>query len=120
MAAQRRRFTDEFKLEAIRLAAEKGMTARSAARHQLGIPENHIYRWRRELSSDASSAFPGNGKRKPDDERMIQLERENTKLKAQVQLGFDRSLRSLARRACGSRVREGLQLDGVCPCLARV
>ena len=84
MAAQRRRFTDEYKLEAIRLAAEEDMTARSAAR-QLGISENHIYRWRREFASDPSSAFPGNGKRKPDDERMIQLEREITKLKAQVQ-----------------------------------
>lgn len=84
MSSTRRRFTREYKIEALRLAAEEGMTTRSVAR-QLGIPENLIYRWRREMSSDSSSAFPGNGNRNANDEKIVELERENAKLKAQVQ-----------------------------------
>ena len=83
MSQKRRQFNPEFKLEALRLASQEGMTATSAAQ-QLGISVSLIYRWRREAGGAPESAFPGNGVRKADDEKVIRLERENAKLKAQV------------------------------------
>jgi transposase len=84
MSQKRRQFTREFKLEALRLAEQEGMTASRAA-EQLGVNREALYRWKREFSSEAQSAFRGNGKRTPDDEKMVRLERENSKLKAQIQ-----------------------------------
>ena len=84
MSQKRRQYTREFKLEALRLMQQGGMTAVAAA-EQLGVKADDLYRWKRELSRDPKAAFVGNGNRTPDDEKMIRLERENTKLKAQVQ-----------------------------------
>ena len=84
MSKKRRRFTREFKLEALRLASQEGMTAATAA-EQLGINRADLYRWKREFVNEPESSFRGKGKRTPDDERVARLERENVKLKAQVQ-----------------------------------
>lgn len=84
MSQKRRQFTREFKLEALRLTQEGGMTAAAAAK-QLGIKADDLYRWKREVSRDPNAAFVGNGNRPPDDEKLIRLQRENTKLKAQIQ-----------------------------------
>lgn len=84
MAQTRRKFAREFKLEAVRLSQQDGMTAVTAAK-QLGIDVESIYRWRREMGRDVVAAFPGNGNRKPEDEKVARLERENVKLKAQIQ-----------------------------------
>ena len=53
-------FPKEFKLEAVRLVLEKGMTAAQVAR-DLGINPELIYRWKREFKNDPALAFPGQG-----------------------------------------------------------
>ncbi len=84
MSKKRRQFTREFKLEALRLAEQEGMTATKAA-EQLAINRGDLYRWKREFENEPDSSFRGNGKRTPDDERVTRLERENVKLRAQIQ-----------------------------------
>jgi transposase len=42
--AKRRRYTDEFKSEAVRLTRESGKTVAEVARN-LGISDNILYRW---------------------------------------------------------------------------
>ena len=78
----RRNFTREFKLEAVRLVRERGVSAAQAAR-DLGIGQNVMGRWVREAAADKSRAFPGRGQMKPDDSEVARLKRELAKTKAE-------------------------------------
>jgi transposase-like protein len=78
----RRKFTREFKLEAVKLVKERGVSAAQAAR-DLGISQNVMSRWVREASGDKAQAFPGRGQMKPDDAEVARLKRELAKRKAE-------------------------------------
>jgi transposase len=73
MARKRRTFSREFKLEAVRLLVEGGMTVSQVA-EDLGISRNSLVRWKAELTA-SSGAFPGKGRRRPDEEEMDRLRR---------------------------------------------
>ena len=75
MKTERRTFTREFKVEAVRLSLENGRSGADVAR-QLDIHPNVLYRWRKELLEDNVEAFPGKGKMKASDEEVAQLRRE--------------------------------------------
>ena len=70
-----RKYDREFKLEAIRLAQEEGSTAAEVER-RLGIGQGMISRWKRQLSKQGKSAFPGAGHLPAQDEERRQLQRE--------------------------------------------
>ena len=75
-----RKYDLEFKLEAVRMAAEPGVTKREVER-RLGIGQGVLSRWKRELRNDGTQAFPGKGHLKPGDEQLRQLKRENERLR---------------------------------------
>lgn len=79
----RRRFTREFKLDAVRRVLAGDCTIESVAR-ELGISGSVLGRWKREFESDAAEAFPGNGRLKDSEERIRKLERENRELRQEV------------------------------------
>ena len=76
----RKKYTKEFKLEAVRLAKQPGVTARQIA-DDLGISESLLHRWKKALSVDGDQAFPGNGRLKADDEEIRKLKLENKRLR---------------------------------------
>ena len=78
----RRTYTREFKLEAVRLVRERGVSIAQAAR-DLGLHKNMLSLWVRRLSEDPEQAFPGAGRMKPEQLEIVQLKREVTKLKAE-------------------------------------
>lgn len=78
----RRSFTREFKLEAVRLVSEHGVTVAQAAR-DLDLHENVLRRWVRQYRDDPANAFPGAGQMKPEQAEVAQLKREIRKLKAE-------------------------------------
>ena len=55
---RRRAFTREFKLEAVRLIQERGVSAAQASR-DLGVHENVLRKWVRDIEADPKQAFPG-------------------------------------------------------------
>ena len=61
----RRKFTQEFKLEAVRLAT-RGDRSLSEVARELGIRADMLYQWKRRAEMRAgqsdSDVFPGNGK----------------------------------------------------------
>ena len=57
---ERRKFTREFKLEAVKLIQERGVTVAQAAR-DLGVHATVLRRWVREEIADPQQAFPGQG-----------------------------------------------------------
>jgi transposase len=76
----RRTFSREFKLEAVRLVNERGVTVTQAAR-DLGLHENVLRKWVRELVADPQQAFPGQGQMKPEQAEIERLKKEVAKLK---------------------------------------
>jgi transposase-like protein len=81
----RRKFTKEFKLEAIQLAQSRGGTASEVARN-LGIKPSMLSRWIREYNSDNQYVFPGLGNLKEPDEELRKLRKElaDTKMERDI------------------------------------
>ena len=79
---ERRKFTREFKLEAVKLIQDRGVSVAQAAR-DLGVHGTVLRRWVQECVADPQQAFPGKGQMKPDQLEMERLRREVTKLKAE-------------------------------------
>ena len=78
----RRKFTPEFKLEAVKLVRERGMTAAQAAK-DLGLHVNVLRKWVKDAKEHGAQAFPGQGRMRPDDAEVARLKRELAKTKAE-------------------------------------
>ena len=85
MSTHRRRFTKEFKHEAVRQLKESGKTRKQIC-EDLGVSINTLDRWRAEAASDPDEAFRGNGKRTTEQERIWRLEREVQRLKQEREI----------------------------------
>ncbi len=75
MAKSRRKYSAEFKREAVRLSREPGRTVGEVATN-LGVDSGVLHRWRSEMKADGPSAFPGNGRPKASEEEVLQLRKE--------------------------------------------
>lgn len=80
MVIKRKSYSREFKLEAVSMVTEGGVSMAQAAR-DLGISENSLWRWKKELEEDPDHAFPGKGHQKPPDDELTRLRRENKRLR---------------------------------------
>jgi transposase len=74
----RRQFSPEFKREAVELASQPGQTIAGVAR-DLGIRDNLLGRWKRELDHHGQKAFGGQGVAR--DEELMRLRRELAQVK---------------------------------------
>ena len=79
---QRRSFSREFKVEAVRLVRERGVSVAQAAR-DLDVHENVLRKWVQQLADDPLEAFPGSGRMKAAEAEIERLRREVQKLKAE-------------------------------------
>jgi transposase len=75
MGARRRKHTAEFKIAAVRLVTERGVSVAQAAR-DLGIDRSLLTKWKRELGAKGEAAFPGKGRLRPLEEEVARLRRE--------------------------------------------
>ena len=83
--SERRQYTKQFKVDAVRLVTEQGYRQAEAAR-SLGINANMLGRWIKELQTDESQAFRGNGKLTPEQEELRQLRAENKRLRLEREI----------------------------------
>jgi transposase len=79
---ERRKFTREFKLEAVRLIKERGVSVSQASR-DLDVHQTVLRNWVRDFGSDPTSAFPGHGQMKAEQLEIARLRKEVAKLKAE-------------------------------------
>ena len=79
----RRRFTREFKFEAVRQVVVEGRTRRQVA-DELGLNANMLGRWIKQLRSDPAQSFPGNGNLKARDKEVEDLRRQVARLKGEL------------------------------------
>src|SRR5712671_101608 len=79
---ERRQFTREFKLEAVRLIKQRGVSYAQASK-DLGVHPTQLRSWVKQLADDPQHAFPGQGQMKPEQLEIAQLKREVLRLKAE-------------------------------------
>src|ERR1700761_9347358 len=79
---ERRKFTREFKLEAVRLIKERGVSYAQASQ-DLSVHPTQWRSWVKAQADDPESAFPGRGQMKPEQLEIAQLKREVIRLKAE-------------------------------------
>jgi len=78
--AIRRKYTDEFKREAVDLILAHGYGIAEAARN-LGINATMLSRWKREQGKHGEHAFPGTGNMTPEQAELHRLQKENKRLR---------------------------------------
>lgn len=83
----RETYTREFKLEAVRLL-NRGEKPSATLAMELGVRRNQLYKWKEEVDTYGSAAFPGpggpRGQTKGDD--VTQLKRELERLKEENEI----------------------------------
>ena len=109
---ERRKFSRELKLEAVKLVVERGVAVAQAAR-DLDLHENVLRKWVREQDVDPQQAFPGKGPMKPEQLEIEKLRREVAKLTAERDILKKAAVGSTGRRN-GSleHIGRGLEAKG--------
>ena len=74
---ERRKFTREFKFEAVRKIKERGVSYVQAAQ-DLGVHTSQLRDWVKKLADDPQHAFPGQGQMKPEQREIGRLKLEVT------------------------------------------
>lgn len=95
--SQRKRYTKEFKQEAVRLLESGGKPAAVLAR-ELGVARNQLYKWQEQLQSRGDGAFPGRGRRTPASTELTRLKRENERLQEENEI-LKKAARYFARES---------------------
>ena len=75
--AKRRKYSEEFKREAVGLTRQADASVSQVAR-DIGVGSNLLFRWRRELEA-GGKVFPGSGVAR--DQEVLALKRELAKVK---------------------------------------
>ena len=79
MARQRRTYTSEFKIEAVKLVTEQGYSVAEAAR-SLDIGETLLRSWKIAFQAEGDQAFPGKGCLPAVEEELRRLRADNKRL----------------------------------------
>ncbi len=75
MGQSRKKYSREFKLEAVKQVVENDRSMASVARG-LGVSPTLVARWKTEFEASGELAFPGNGKVNAAEEELRQLRRD--------------------------------------------
>lgn len=74
----KKRYSEEFKREAVGLTRQPGANVSQVAR-DIGVSANQVFRWRRELDAHGKQAFPGAGVAR--EQELLALKRELARVK---------------------------------------
>ena len=75
-----RAYDREFKMEAVQMASEPGVTAKDVEQ-RLGIGQGVLSRWKRQFRENDDKAFPGKGHLPAQQEELRRLKRECERLR---------------------------------------
>ena len=83
MSKHRRRYTAEFKRNAVKRVLEDGVTKSQVGR-ELDVNPNTIAKWQREYMVDPDESFPGLGRMKPADAELARVKKEHARLREEL------------------------------------
>src|SRR4030042_1481650 len=115
MAEGRRKFTKEFKVEAVRLGEEGGRALSQVAR-DLGVNVGVLGKWCRQLDEHSTDAFPGKGRLMPQEEELRRLKRPMARLRSEnLRLVTEiRAVHKISKETYGSpRIHAQLHGQGI-------
>jgi len=75
MSEKRKSYDREFKLSAIKMITETGMSVSQVSR-DLGINETSLHKWKKDYLTDRQNSFPGKGRMKPEEEELRRVKKE--------------------------------------------
>ncbi|MDB5311747.1 MAG: hypothetical protein JWO38_5949 [Gemmataceae bacterium] len=81
----RKTYTREFKLQALKMLTDQGLSVAEVAR-RLGVTEGSVRTWREAAGEHGAAAFPGHGNPTPAEDELRRLRAENTRLRAERDL----------------------------------
>ena len=81
----RKTYTREFKLQAVRMLTDQGLSVAEVAR-RLGVGENCLRNWRQADRDQGETAFPGQGNPSPAEDELRRLRAEVQRLRAERDL----------------------------------
>jgi transposase len=81
----RKTYTREFKLQAVRMMTDQGLSVAEVAR-RLGVTEGCLRAWKKAAEEHGASAFPGNGNPTPAEDELRRLRAENARLRTERDL----------------------------------
>ena len=84
MAKKNKRYTEEFKREAVRLLVHRGEQPAAEIAKSLGVQPSQLYEWRKRFGDMAVAATNGRGEGK--DEELERLRKENAQLRKEKEV----------------------------------
>lgn len=85
MTQKRKKFSKQFKIDAVKLITEQGYNVSEAARN-LGIHHSSLRRWKKQFETNGNQAFPGKGHMSPEKEELERLRKEVKKLRMEREI----------------------------------
>lgn len=79
----RKRFNNDFKMEAIRLVTELNRSVPSVA-NDIGVHPNTIYKWIEQYHKDPNIPFVGSGNLKPEEKELRDAKRKISDLEEEI------------------------------------
>jgi transposase len=81
----RKTYTREFKLQALRMMTDQGLSVAEVAR-RLGVRDNLLRNWKKAAKEQGQDALPGQGHPSPADDELRRLRAEVHRLRAERDL----------------------------------
>ena len=85
MTPKRKRYTKQFKIDAVKLVTEQGYKVSEAARN-LGIHHTSLRHWKKQLETDGNHSFPGKRNTNSEKEELYRLRKEVKKLRMEREI----------------------------------
>jgi len=85
MTEKGKHYSKQFKIDAVKLVTEQGYRVSEAARN-LGLHHSSLRRWKKQLETDGSQAFPGKGHMTAQKEELHRLRKENKRLRMEREI----------------------------------
>ena len=82
MAIERKTYTAEFKLQAVKMITEQHLSVTEVAR-RLGVPAKRLHEWTKAVREHGAGAFPGAGHLTPQEDELRRLRAEVKRLEVE-------------------------------------
>lgn len=85
MARKRKHYSKQFKIDVVKLITEQGYKISEAVRN-LGLHHSSLRRWKNQLETDSTQAFPGKGHMTPEKEELHRPRKEVKQLRMEREI----------------------------------